>query len=167
MPALGGITLSSGAVGALERDMQIEGLALVTEKAPQGGYALKQITIVDGHAQLEVIAYKSSLPEINMLRHRLEEDTFRELAWWQAPPQPIAQAPQPSLPQPQQPLPPAEDHFEMPRAFAHQEMPEPDQSLVNNIRDRMLGKPNGRTNIVAFVFCTLVALSFSMRQLVT
>ena len=146
--------------------MQIEGLALVTEKAPHGGYALKQINIVDGHAQMDIIAYRSSLPELNMVRHSMEENAFRELAWFAAPPQPIQQLPQPQPPQPPQ-QPPAEEHFEMPRAFSHPGMPEADQGLVDKIADRMGFKGNGRTNaVVAFAFCAAITLSMNLRGLV-
>ena len=147
----------------------IEGLALVTEKAPHGGYALKQITIIDGHAQMETIAYRSSLPELNMLRHSLEEGTFKELAWFAAPPQPLLQvAPQPQhQPAPVVPQSQSEEQFELPRAFQHNSMPEADQGLVNKIADRMGMGKNGRANVVAFLFCTAVAFSMNVRGLLT
>lgn len=157
--------------------MEPNGLAFVTEKAPNGGYALKQIRIVDGHAHMDIIAYRSSLPELNMLRHSIEEGTFHELAWFAAPPQPMlipAQPqPQPQQSQPQPPAPaPAQEplpHYEeaeMARRFAHSEMPEPDQGLVNSIKARMGMNGRAANGIVAFAFCAAVSLSFGLRGMV-
>jgi hypothetical protein len=77
-----------------EKSMTEQAISFATIKAPGGGYQLSEITSIpgDGDAkklQTRVIAYRTTLPEIQAIEHAMKQKVFGEVAWNPPPPQPI------------------------------------------------------------------------------
>lgn len=132
-------------------------IATMIEKAPHGGYVLKQIVFSeDGPPTIEVLAYRTTLPEISMHELAMKQQAFREAAWFSAPAQQV-EPPRPPTPAPQH-----EEPFEMPKVYGGNGHDHEVERLTAGLAER-----TGRVSaIVAFAFCTAVAMSFSLRGLV-
>lgn len=141
-------------------------IAFVTEKAPQGGCALKQIKFdLDAEGKptvlsLETVAYCSTLVEANTIESRMKADMFNEDAL----PPPVERVHYLPAPAQQQPQPHQFDVRErLPQVvedMANPKSAEPDPGLVGRIKSVM---PNGRANaLVWFVILTAGYMSQRM-----
>lgn len=72
----------------------MSGIGFVTNKAPSGGYELSKILSMEGGAlQVEVVAYRTTLAEVQAIEHSLKSNLFGEEAWvpaqWPRPVRPL------------------------------------------------------------------------------
>jgi hypothetical protein len=147
--------------------------ASIVEKAAMGGYAYKRLTFnQDGTiAQIETLAFRSSLVEISELQHSEHAELFGEAAWHR----PQVPTVQPSF-QLQRPPPApmprpefdvtqyegAQPDTDMPGIVRDQQSPLQDPTLVDKIRKAAWG--NG-SHALALVFGAAVWCSMNLPRL--
>lgn len=131
-------------------------IATMIEKAPEGGYSLKQsVTNAEtGETRWEIVCYRTHLPEITAYELGMKTMAFKEVAWGPIP------SGQPSMPQPQL--------QQQPQQHQEQYPDDPtDPDMAKRMAQRFGLNGNGVNAVVAMLFCTAVAMSYSLRSFVT
>jgi len=96
-------------------------IGFIIEKAPEGGYKLAEITSLAGELKAKVIAYCTTLTEVQEIEHQKKAVLFGERAWYPMPRQPV----QPALP-----------------AASQFQMPDPDPDMPRVVTEQQIW-PNG------------------------
>lgn len=132
----------------------MQAIAFAIEKAPKGGYSLSRITSFrEGVAQIEILAYCSTLVEAQAIEHQEKRDLFGEPAWYPTPSRP------PIIPAPPQHA-ASPEHEEFPRVVKEYE-------ANGGVMGTLYGHSNGAMRaVIPALFLAGMWLSTHLRPLV-